>query len=234
MLPCGSSTIDGGRVTLAIGSRVRLDARDDRFGLALPPVQQEPARALRHVSAQREYREAQEAPRDERDPPAPCRREDARIEDDDRTNGTNRRADPEAAVDRQIDASTQPGRHEFLNGGIDRRIFAADAGTGEEAQHRKRDEARRETRRNRRARIQPERDEEQPAASVTIGQRAENDRADDRAGDVHGSGVADLRGTEAEAGGPRERAGKRADERDFESIDDPARTERRDQQRMKS
>ena len=53
-----------------------------------------------------------------------------------------RRADPEAAVDDEIGPAAHPRRDQLLDGGIDRGIFAADAGAGDEAKQR---EARRDS-----------------------------------------------------------------------------------------
>ena len=62
------------------------------------------------------------------------RDEHVRIEQPHRQERAARRADPEAAVDGKIDASAQARRDQFLDRRIDGRIFAADAGTGEEAE----------------------------------------------------------------------------------------------------
>ena len=46
---------------------------------------------------------------------------------------TTRSADPEGAVDGHVDASAVLGRYQFIDRGVDRCIFTADAGSGQEA-----------------------------------------------------------------------------------------------------
>jgi hypothetical protein len=54
-----------------------------------------------------------------------------------RAGGADRRAEPKAAVDRQIGAAAKTRRDELLDGRVDRCVFAADPGAGQETEQRK-------------------------------------------------------------------------------------------------
>ena len=69
-------------------------------------------------------------------PPSVFRVDHVWIEEDDRAAGAHRGADPEAAVDEEIGPAPHPGRDQFLDRRIDRGVFAADAGAGQEAEQR--------------------------------------------------------------------------------------------------
>src|SRR5260370_49855 len=71
-----------------------------------------------------------------REPPAEIGADQLRIEQHDRDARTDRGADPEAAVDDKISPAAITRRRQFLDRRIDRGVFAADAGTGEESKQR--------------------------------------------------------------------------------------------------
>ena len=96
-----------------------------------------------------------------------------RIEQHDRAGRAERRADPEAAVDHEVGPAAIARRHQFLNGRIDRGVFAADAGAGQEAEHREARHAPGQRGRRGRDQIDRERDEEQPLAAEPVGEPAE-------------------------------------------------------------
>src|SRR5207245_3866645 len=63
-----------------------------------------------------------------------------------------------------------------------------------------------------------------------VGEIAEEQRADDRTGDVDGAGQAELRRRQAERLRALQLRRHRADDRDLEAVQDPYRTERDDDQ----
>ena len=98
-----------------------------------------------------------------------------RVQQHDRDDGAERRADPEAAVDDEIGEAAIARRHQFLDRRIDRGIFAADAGAGEEAEHEEARPIPRQPGQRRRQQIDRDGDEEQLLAPEAIGQPAEDD-----------------------------------------------------------
>jgi hypothetical protein len=86
--------------------------------------------------------------------------------------------------------STQPRK--FLNGGIDRRVLAADAHPGEKAEQQETPEAEGERRGGSRGDVEREGDEEQFAPTETVGQPAKKQRPQHRAADIGAAGQADV------------------------------------------
>ena len=74
----------------------------------------------------------------EGEPPAELRVDERRVEQRDRDQRAERRADPEAAVDHRSSAAAIAGGDQFLDRRVDRGVFAADAGAGEEAKQEER------------------------------------------------------------------------------------------------
>ena len=145
-----------------------------------------------------------------------------------------RRADPEAAVDREIRAAAIARGDQLLDGGVDRRVFAADARAGQEAKQREEREIGRSRGRGRRCDVQPQRDEEQPLAAEQVGEPAEAQRAEHGAGEVRARREADLRLGEMQCRTRGERRRHRAGERHLEPVEDPRDAERNDDQRMEA
>jgi hypothetical protein len=135
------SALRGLELPPGIRPHALLDVGDRRVGLAGKAVGHEPARALRHVPAHQEDAEAQHAADGEGETPADIGRKDVRVEEDERGAGACHRAHPEAAVDHDVDAAAVARRHELVDGGIDRGIFAADAEPGDRAEEGKAPEA---------------------------------------------------------------------------------------------
>ena len=83
-------------------------------------------------------------------------------------------------------------RNQFLERGIDRGVFAADAGAGQKAEQREDREILCERAGGSGGDVDPERDEEQPLAAEAIGEPAEEERAEHRAGEIRACRRADL------------------------------------------
>src|SRR5262249_44585304 len=98
----------------------------------------------------------------------------------------------EAAVDDEIGPAAIARWHEFLDGGIDRGVFTADARAGEETKYRKTQHVPRQRGRGGRNEINRERDEEQPLAPEPIGEPAEAERSQHRAGQIGAAGESHI------------------------------------------
>src|SRR5690606_21752394 len=113
-----------------------LDAGDDRLRFLRLAMRDEPARAFRQPEAHEKDEEAEHAADEEGESPAELRIDYRRIEEHDRGRRAERRADPEAPVDDEVGPAAHPRRDQFLDRGIDRGIFTADAGAREETEQR--------------------------------------------------------------------------------------------------
>ena len=118
----------------------RLDAGDHAIGFLRAPMRHQPARTLRDKAAHQQDDEPDHATDDERRPPAPFRVHHGRIEHDERADRADRRAHPEAPIDDKIGKAAATCRNQLLDRGVHGRVLAADAGSGDGAEHRERPE----------------------------------------------------------------------------------------------
>ena len=193
-------------------------------------MQHQPARAFRDPPAQREDAEAEHRADPEGGPPAPIGRQQAGLQQHDRTQRPQRRPEPEAAVDRQIGAAAKARRDQLLDRGIDRGILAADAGAGQHPKYREAPEVPGQRGGRGRGEVQPQGRHEQLAPAEPVGQVSEQERARDRAGEIGAGDQPDLRRSEMQHRACFERADDRAGDRHFEPVEDPADAERDDNQ----
>ncbi len=203
------------------GDDALLDLGDDVVRLPDPPVDHQPARAFRHETPQEEDEESEHGAGPEGDAPSPIRRQQRRVEQDQRAERAERRADPEAAVDDNVGPPAIARRDELLDRRVDRRALAADAGAGQEAEQREAPEAPRQGGRRCRQEIEAERNGEEPLAAPTVGQPAEEDGAGDGAQQVGAGGSADLGRAEAQGRALLQRRRDRAGQRHLEPIENP-------------
>ena len=194
----------------------------------------QPARAFRNPHPHHEHDEAEAGAGEIGEPPAEIRTDQRRIEQHDRAGGADRRADPEAAVDHEIGPAAIARRHQFLDRRIDRGVFAADPGTGQEAKQRITSDTPRQRRRGGRGEIDRERDEEQFLAPDPVGQPAETERAEHGAGEIGAVGKSDIEIRKAKRRAFLQRAGQRAGQRDFQPVENPGDPERQHDAGMKS
>src|SRR5690349_25127581 len=96
-------------------------------------MDEEPAWTLRDVAADEEDREPEDRSGAEREPPPDVPGEQGGVEEEQRRDGSDRRSHPIAAVDDQVDTAPDAGGDQLVDCRVDRRVLAADAGTGEEA-----------------------------------------------------------------------------------------------------
>ena len=155
------------------------------------------------------------------------------VEQHDGAGRTERGTDPEAAVDDEVGPAAHARRDQLLDGGVDGRVLAADAGAGEEAEQREAPQVPGERRRRRRDQVDGERDEEQLLAAEPVGQPAEEDGAQHRAGQIGAAGEADVGAAELQHRALPERAGHRAGQRHLQPVEDPGDAERRHHQGVK-
>ena len=157
----------------------------------------------------------------EREPPADVGVEQVGVQQDRRDGGAERRAEPVAAVDRKVHEAAHTRRDQLVDGGVDRRVLAADPEAGEEAADREEQEAARESGCDRRHEVDRERDQEQLLAPEAIGQMAPEERTAGGAEHVDGAGEAELSVRDAERVLLGEARTDRADDRDLEAVEDP-------------
>jgi hypothetical protein len=82
--------------------------------------------------------------------------------------------------------------------------------------------------------IQAEGDVKHLLAAETVGEPAEDQRADDRAGDIAGGDRADIAGREMQGAGIAQHPAHGADDRHFQPIEHPGDAEGEDQQNVKA
>ena len=190
-------------------------------------VDHQPARAFGNPHPHHEHDQAEHGAGEIGEPPAEIGSGDCRIEQHDRGCCAERGADPEAAVDDEIGPAAIARRHQLLDGGVDRGVFAADARTGEKTKQRVARDIPRQRGGGGRREIDRERDEEQFLAADAIGEPAEADRAEHGAGKIERVGEADVEIGEMHASGLCfQRARQRAGERHLEPVENPGDAER--------
>ncbi len=209
-----------------------LDLLEDRFGLLLISVRDQPARALRYPEAHEEDDEAENGADEKRHAPARIGCEQRGIEQDDRARRSDRRSDPEASVDDEIGPSAIARGNELLDGRVDRRVLAADARAGEEAERGEAPNVPREGGRRRRHQVDAERDEEQLLASRAIREPAEDRRTQNRAKKIGAARKTDIGIAELQDGTFPERTRNRSGQRDLEPVQDPGHAQRHHDQRV--
>src|SRR6185436_20462327 len=162
----------------------------------------------------------------ESDAPADVGMEPSRIEQREAKARAERRANPEAAIDREIHAAAQARGNEFVYRGIDRRIFAADAESGEEPAHQESKEIVGKGRGKRRAQVNREGKQEQAFPAKAVREPAKKQGAEHGATNIGRTGPADLRGRKTERIRPLENAAYRADQRNFQPVQHPGDSKR--------
>lgn len=197
------------------------------LGLLLSAVDQQPPWALRDTAAYEEDDQAEDHAEGEGQPPADVRREEGGVQRDDRQQGAADRAQPEAAVDDQVDPAPVLGGDQLVDRGVDGRVLAADAEAREEAEGEEPPGLEGDGGQGRGPQIHRQGDHEQLLAAEAVGEAAEEQRPDARAGDIEGGrGAGDLRGGDRQAAaGLGEASGDVADDRDFQTVEDPYRAE---------
>ncbi len=205
-----------------------LDAVNDFLGFADAAMHHEPARAFGDPQPENENREAEQRAETEDEPPAKPHGQVVRVEHVEREDRARCRADPERGINGEIDLAAQACGNQFVDGGIDGGVFAADARAGECTEDRVAPESPRHSRERGGGEVNAERDEEKAFAPETVGEVAEEERADDSARKIRGSRGADLLVAEPEGGRIFERGAERASEGDFEAVENPRDAERGD------
>ena len=157
-----------------------------------------------------------------------------RVEQEQRGTRAGGGAEPETPIHDQVDAAAIARRDELIDRRVDGRIFAADAEPGDGTKGGKAQRIPRGCRSEHAGEIDGKGDIEDELASVPIGEPPEHQRADDRARDVGGSRAANLRRGQAKRLCILEDWTDGADDRDFETIEDPGDTERQHDQEMKA
>src|SRR4029079_10482571 len=110
--------------------------------------------------------------------PSEIRVDHLRIEQHQGAQGAESCPDPEAAIDGEVIPAAHAGRDEFLNGGIDRGVFAANAGAGEKSKEREACDIPGERCGRSRSEVHGERNKKELLTAQAIGQPAEKNCAD--------------------------------------------------------
>ena len=214
-------------------AQARFDLAGDLFRLRFPAMDDEPAGAFGNPQAQVKDDQAQCGADEKAEPPADFGVEAGGVEKHDRGPGAERAADPERAAERQIGPAAKARRDHLLDGGIDRAVFAADAGPCEEAEEAKARQIPRKGGGRGSHEIEAQRDEEQEAPAKPVGHPAEDQCAAHRAREVKARREPHIRIREPQDRACLQRAGDGAGERYFEPVEHPGDAKRRDDQRMK-
>src|SRR6185312_4096655 len=207
-----------------------LDITHDPLGFRFAAVRHEPARAFRNGVAQKNHDQPQHRANGERHPPAKADGNDSGIEQRDHGSRANGGADPETGIDDEVNTSADPGGNKFVDGGIDRGIFTADARAGKRAKQRVRSKVPGKSRESGGAEIEQQRDGEKALAAKAVSKIAEEERTGDCADEIKSCTAADLCVSKRERISTLEHRANSAGERDFESIENPGDTQRDDDQ----
>jgi hypothetical protein len=97
----------------------------------LAAVSDLPARALGHVAAEEQDEAAEHRADAEAEAPADIEADKPAGQQQQRSGGANRGTSPVATVDDQVDAAAKASGDQLVDGGVDRRIFTADAEAGD-------------------------------------------------------------------------------------------------------
>jgi hypothetical protein len=151
-----------------------LDPGDQLLGLLVVAVDELPAGALGHVAADQQDGQAEDGAEPEGQPPAEVGREPVGVEQEQGKGGPEHGAEPERAVDDQVDPAPQPGRDQLVDGRVDGRVLAADPGPGEEPAHVEEQRGPGERRGHGGQQVQDQDDHEQLLAAEAVGQVAED------------------------------------------------------------
>src|SRR5262249_11966503 len=116
------------------------------------------------------------------------------IQHDDGAECADSCTDPVAPVDDEIDPAPVPRGREFLNGGVDGRVFATDACTGQSAKQSERPKIPREPRRNGGEQVDADGDREEFLSAETIGHISKEKRTGDCAYEIGAAGETDFNG----------------------------------------
>jgi hypothetical protein len=188
------------------------------------PWDEQPPRALRHVPAHEQDPEPEQRAHGERQAPAEVAGEHGGVQEPQRGDAADRRADPVAAVDRDVDLTAVARRDQLVDGGVDRRVLTADSGAGEEAAEVEVPGRERERGADRRQDVERQRDHHQLLAPEAIGELAEEQRADARATDVDRRRRPDPGRADVDPAAVLGQPGTdRADDRHLEPVEDPHR-----------
>ena len=126
----------GRRQQLRVMRGAALNIAHDLFGFRLAAMGHEPARTFRNGVAEKNHDQPQHRADGESHPPAEADGNNAGIEQPDDGGGADGGADPEAGIDDQVNAAADAGGNQLVDGGVDSRIFAADARAGKRAKQR--------------------------------------------------------------------------------------------------
>ena len=196
----------------------------DCSAVLLVAVHDLPARALRQVPAEHQDEQPEHRADQKAQPPAQARVE--HIEQDQRAQGAENRTQPIRSVDRDVDPAAVAGRDQLVDGGIDGRVFAADAHPGDEpgdVEERDPAGAGAEGQRGQPgpAQVHGHGDHEQLAAAQPVRQPAEEQRPDHLAEQVDGGDQTDGGRGQSERGRLGQRFGDRAGNGDLQAVEDP-------------
>ncbi len=186
----------------------------------------QPARAFRNPHPHHEYDQAEARANEIGQPPAMVRRKQLGIEQHDGGDRADRSTNPETSVDHEIGPAAIARRHQFLDRRIDRGVFAADTGAGQEAKQRITCHAPGQRRRRGRRQIDRQRDEEQFLASDAVRQPAEAERAEHGTGEIRAVGQPDVEIRKLQRRAFLQRTRQRACQRDLQPVEDPGDAER--------
>ena len=219
---------------VALAAEAVLDVGDDRLRLGGAAMRHEPARTFRQPQSHEQDDEAEQGADEEGDAPAGIGAEIGRIEQHHRAGGAHGGADPEAAVDDEIGPAAHARRDKLLDGRVDGRVFAADAGAGQHAEEAEAPDVPGESRGGGADQIDEQGDEEELLAAEPVGQPAEEKRAADGADQIGGAGEAEVDVAELQGRTLLERARERARQRHLEPVEDPGDAERDDEEVMEA
>jgi hypothetical protein len=173
------------------------------------------------VAPEPDDEDAEDRADEEAQTPAEVLREVVGVQEEAAGDGTDGGTTPVGAVDGDVDTAAVSRRDDLVDRGVDRRVLAADAGTGDEAEDVEEPRCERETGDPGADEVDDERDDEEVLPAQVVGQPSEEQGAADLPEEVERRGKAHFGRSHAE--GRRESV--RGDDLHLETVQDPRETE---------
>ena len=105
---------------------------DNAFAFTFSTVDEQPARALRHIAADEEHGYGKDRTKTERQPPTDRGIDKRRVQQRDGEQCSTDRADPERAVDHNVHSTPVVRGDQLVDRGVDGRVLTADPGPSQE------------------------------------------------------------------------------------------------------
>ena len=184
--------VGAGQVFADLTGDFFLDVANDLFSFVVVAVDDEPAWALGDEAAEEQDADAEDDADSEGEALGDVLIDDVVVEENDSDASPKRGSEPVGGVDDEVDASPEARWDEFVDGGVDGGVLAADTETGDEAELGVAEEVPGEGGGDGRERVNEQGDGKELLAAQAVGGPAKAKGSDDGSAEIEGGGLADL------------------------------------------